>query len=145
MDTPTTKKDEICAGAVAATTTYAPKQKKIKKRENVLIKTNIYRERHGINLRFSNPKHKNFFDANKLHRICRSNQSTLDSRFASSIGTNNSEYNLYRKCLNDKSKDFYDQKMEKQKDVKPVDIIAKNREAANDGLCGYTIVKKRNT
>ena len=113
--------------------------KKISKRRSYLFKTNIYKERHGIRLNFYNRFHINYFDPQKMYRICQSNQDTLSLGACSTVFSNYTQ-NAFYNNLNDQHKIYNDQKMENHKNVSPEEIINKARKM---GLKGNFCLSKK--
>ena len=121
--------------------------KKISKRRSYLIKTNVFKERHGIIMNHYNRLHRNYFDRQKKVRICQSNQDTSSLAAGSIVSTNHTENKFYN-ILNPEHKIYIDQKMENHKDVSPEEIITKARKVALEGqlyickLKGKLMLKK---
>ena len=143
MDQLINLEDRISILSPAKTVYKTILRKKINKRRSYLIKTNFYRERHGVRLKFSNIFHRNYFDRLKMHRISKSNQGTSTSLGANSYASINYTENGFRDNLNPQDKFFNDKKMENNKNISPEEIITKVRKIGLKGDFFFSKVKRK--
>ena len=104
---------------------------KIATRKKYFRKAQLFRERYGVCINFSSLYHRNYFDASKMVRICRSTNSILSRN--SSMKTISNIYddiNQFRFLLNKAHKKHYDQKMRDHQKLPAHELIERTRQAA---------------
>lgn len=118
-------------------------RKIISKRLIYLKKTHIYRERHGIKVRFSNASFRNYFDRQRRQRIARSTQDKASSRSVATVSECISEINLFEECMVPEDKFLYEKKMLKQKNVTPQEFIRQTLKYADRRQYGFSKYKMK--